>query len=166
MLSKAELWKRIEEIARERELEIFDVEMPANETGFLKIYLERRRPPEAKAAENNEASNAGVNVGDCTWLSKRILNREDVEEILPGEMRLEVSSPGINRKLSRPEHFKGAIGERVKISTFGKQSEEKFYAGVLQKFDGTNLEVMKDSEKSTVSIPLEDVRKARVDFVF
>jgi len=162
MLNKEEMWSRIEELAKERELQIFDIEVPKNEAGFLRIYIERTLP----VSELDDSGNSGVNVGDCTWLSKRILDREDVEEILPGETRLEVSSPGVNRKLTRPEHFMGAIGERVKISTFGKQSDEKFYAGILHGFDGKNLEVIKENEKSAVSISLEDVKKARVDYVF
>lgn len=132
----------------------------------MRIFISR--PPGDKS---------GINVDDCASVSKKLTLDESFAGELPEEWVIEVSSPGINRKLSRPEHFVGAVGERVKltVSSFDRQSGpgeikgakgRNTLRGLLVSFDGSRLELEDESLKEKVSVLLPNVHEARVDFQF
>jgi len=62
----------------------------------------------------------GINLDDCANISNDLSPFLDVHPPVGGAYRLEVSSPGLERKLSKPEHFANAIGERVKLKVPGQ----------------------------------------------
>lgn len=62
----------------------------------------------------------GVNLDKCAEVSRLISPLLDVEEPLRGKYNLEVSSPGIERKLKNPQHYIASVGEKVKIKDFDK----------------------------------------------
>lgn len=62
-------------------------------------------------------SDDGVDVHDCEVVSHQVSGILDVEDPLPGEYTLEVSSPGINRPLFTEEQFRMYVGENVRIHT-------------------------------------------------
>jgi len=61
----------------------------------------------------------GVSIDLCTDISRDISPLLDVEPPMSGEYRFEVSSPGIERKLTKPQHFINSIGEKVKAKILG-----------------------------------------------
>jgi len=61
----------------------------------------------------------GVGLDLCVDITKDISPLLDIEPPVSGEYRLEVSSPGIERKLTKKEHFKNSIGEKVKVKVLG-----------------------------------------------
>ena len=63
----------------------------------------------------------GVNLDKCAEISRMLSPILDVEEPMNGEYILEVSSPGIERKLRKKEHFLSSIGEKVKIKNFATE---------------------------------------------
>lgn len=63
--------------------------------------------------------NGGVTLDMCADISSELSPFMDVHPPVSGQYRLEVSSPGIERKLTQPSHFKNAIGEKVKIKILG-----------------------------------------------
>ena len=73
-----------------------------------------------------------VSVDNCAEVSRAILRMPDVEELLPGNTLLEVSSPGINRRLSLRDHFEGAISERVKVTYETEERGSRTVRGVLE----------------------------------
>jgi ribosome maturation factor RimP len=62
----------------------------------------------------------GVDLDLCVEVTHALSPFLDVHPPVSGHYRLEVSSPGIERRLRKPEHFKGAVGETIKISVIGK----------------------------------------------
>lgn len=166
MKDKQAIWNRISELVLEQGLELFDLELPSSARGVLRVYISRR------AGEQS-----GVNIDDCAAVSKRITNLEDVDSLIPDGWVIEVSSPGINRRLSRPEHFAGAVGERVKltVSSYERESgtesgarpaKKSTLRGKLVSFDGDRLELQEESLKENVTVLLPNVQDARVDFQF
>lgn len=98
----------------------------------------------------------GVNLNDCAKLSEILSPIFDVEPPVSGEYFLEVSSPGLERKLSTIEHFEKSIGEKVKIST---NKKEKFQAKLLNvENEFIHLETL-NGEK--ISLNFNDIKKAR-----
>jgi ribosome maturation factor RimP len=118
-----------------------------------------------------DGSAQGIDLQACTRVAKRINDLPNVEELMPGDSTLEVSSPGINRRLSRAEHFKGAVGERVRV-TFKRMEDgapkKDTVRGQLLSFDGERLEIERDEKKGggRETVELSSIQEARVDFPF
>jgi ribosome maturation factor RimP len=167
VLRSKELWDIVEKTVIDHGLELFDIEIPAAEAGVVRVYISR--PGSDKGSHGERA---GVKVEDCARISRTLLDDERFDEVFPEACILEVSSPGINRKLTKPQHFHGAVGERVKLTVTMPAQEgapkkgKATVRGVLQAFDGNELKVEDESLKETVSIPWPNVHEARVDFLF
>ena len=77
---------------------------------------------------------------DCEVFTRDFGTLLDVEDLIPGaEYTLEVSSPGLERKLSRPEDFRRFTGSLVKIQTFTAVDANRHFQGRLTAFDGASL---------------------------
>lgn len=98
----------------------------------------------------------GVDVEVCARISRLLSPLFDVKPPVGGEYTLEVSSPGIERKLKTPEHFAGAVGENVKITL----KDKKRIKGKLVKADENGILI----EGSETNVPYEAVAKAHVVF--
>lgn len=77
---------------------------------------------------------------------------------------IEVSSPGLERRLRKPEHFAAAVGKKIFLKTFAPVEGQRNFTGFLISGDGDAL--LLELEERQVSIPMEDVASARlvVDF--
>ncbi len=171
------VWKTISEVAHEEGVELFDVDFPsdARRGGVVRVYITKGGQQRAVAEQteaSDEASAEGVNRNgvmfeDCVRVCKKLLDIDEKEPFIPDTCTLEVSSPGINRRLRRPEHFSGAVGERVRIKY--RNSDTSTYQvilGILCSHRGDTVEVQSESKKETISIHLTEVKEARVDFKF
>ena len=194
-LSLDEYWKAITPLALNVGVMLYDIEVPKVNNSFLKVYilpnLDSTHSEDSK--ENNIESKQPVSVQheDCVKLSRYILDSPRVEELLPANTQLEVSSPGINRYLTRPEHFKISIGERVSVTgKFEDKPENKLVnssdepqtpethirnktvKGKLNAFEydieskkGT-ISMIDEESKNLINIEYSKVTKARIDFDF
>ena len=77
----------------------------------------------------------GVNLDLCATISHELSPFLDVHPPMSQNYRLEISSPGIERKLSKPVHFKNAIGEKVKL----KLTTSEKVKGVLKSADNNGI---------------------------
>jgi ribosome maturation factor RimP len=162
-------------------LEIVDVEWKVGRERFLRVYIDRVPEPAsdplsgALAAEGPGDAQEGVQTvvarspyakishSDCERVSQQLSVILDVEELIPGAAgyTLEVSSPGMDRALSKPEHFLRFAGRLAKISTSEPVAEAKFFEGRLAGFSEGHVRVtLKGKEARTVEIPLHMIRKA------
>ncbi|MBI2681923.1 MAG: ribosome maturation factor RimP [Acidobacteriales bacterium] len=101
-------------------LEIMDVEFlgGAGKQGrVLRITLDRVPQPDA-SVPSGEGAVLGVTLDDCANVSREVSTILDVEDVVPvGEYVLEVSSPGLDRPLTRPRDFERFVGSRMKLMT-------------------------------------------------
>jgi ribosome maturation factor RimP len=135
-----------ERVAAGLGLEVVDVEYRggAGKQGrMLRITIDRPDAP-AVGGENG----IGVTHEDCANLSREVSTILDVEDIVPGiEYVLEVSSPGLDRRLSRPKDFERFIGSRLKLMTrepvgvTEKSKGNRHFEGRLEEFRGGRLVV-------------------------
>lgn len=88
----------------------------------------------------------------------------DVQDLIPGPSYiLEVSSPGLDRALRKPEEFERFRGRLVKISTSEPVGEAKFFEGRLAGVAHGKVRIqLKGQEGRTVELPLEGIRKAHL----
>lgn len=106
----------------------------------------------------------GVTHGDCELISERLGALLDSENVMPEESyTLEVSSPGVERKLSKPRDFERVVGQKVKVALREPVAGQIRMEGKLAHFsDGVlDLEIAPDE---LVHIPLDQVQKANLKF--
>jgi ribosome maturation factor RimP len=111
----------------------------------------------------------GVHVDDCQAVSRTIEPILDVEDFIEPAYDLEVSSPGLDRPLRKPEHFDRYAGQRVKVKSYGPVAEtapgspgRKHWTGVLKGFREGAVEVDVDGELHR--IPHDQIAKAHLEY--
>lgn len=133
----------LEALCKEAGLDFYDDELVSeNAKKIYRVYVMKK---------------GGVNLDDCARLSEILSPLFDVEPPVNGEYFLEVSSPGLERKLTKLDHFKKSINELVKITT---NEKEKLKAKIISVEDeNITLENLEIQEKITLNF--NDIKKAR-----
>ena len=164
-MSQTKLWETVAEIVKAEGLELFDIEVPSGNAGTLKVFISRASNRDDLEPASDAKAN-GVQLHHCTAVAKKILDLENIEQLLPGEHLIEVSSPGINRKLSRPEHFRGAVGERIRLKLRDNDGKNRVVFGKLVACTGDTLSFEEEGTQAQHQVALSEVQQARVDFAF
>jgi ribosome maturation factor RimP len=94
----------------------------------------------------------GVDLTDCEIVSKQLSAVLDVEDPLPGHYTLEVSSPGLDRKLTKPAHFQRFLGETVRVKLRFPLAGRRNFRGILRAADEEKIEVEVDGESFSLEI--------------
>lgn len=102
----------------------------------------------------------GVSVDDCERVSRRVSDVLDVEEILRGAYTLEVSSPGMDRTLFKPEQYERCSGQQVEVRLNYPIDGTKRIKGVLVGLENGEAVVRVDEDEYL--LPLENVQRARI----
>jgi len=101
----------------------------------------------------------GIGLDDCEKVSRAVSAILDVEDPVPGNYDLEVSSPGLDRKLTKVEHFQRFMGENVKVSLrFPKEGRRRF-RGTLVSADDENIVVEVDGESHSLALSMIDTAR-------
>jgi ribosome maturation factor RimP len=162
-----------ERVARSEGLEVVDVEWKIGKQRFLRVYIDRVPKPvapmsdaagEIDAAEVVNDPFPKISHSDCERVSQQLSVILDVEELIPGPgYVLEISSPGMDRALRKPEEFLRFKGRLAKITTAEPVEDAKFFEGRLAGFaDGKVRMELKGKEARIVELPLELIRKANL----
>jgi ribosome maturation factor RimP len=118
---------------------------------LLRIYIDRE--------------NTGVTLNDCEAVSRDLATVLDVEDIIPHAYNLEVSSPGLDRTLSKPEHFARFSGSAVKIKTYQQINGQKVFQGILLGLEGPLVKV-EMATGTIIEIPLSAIAKTSLEVRF
>ncbi len=92
----------------------------------------------------------GISLDDCEAISRRMSDALDEKDPIKENYVLEVSSPGIERKLKTPEHFARYIGEMVEIGLFKAVNDSKTILAELKGFEDGNITVGIDGEEMSI----------------
>ena len=138
-----------EAVARRRNLTLWDVELggrPGRQ--LLRVFVEG---PD------------GVDLDTVAEVAEEISRGLDLKDPLPARYTLEVSSPGLERTLKRPEHFAASIGRSVVVKT------TEVLVGNSHRIEGTIAEADDDTVQVTVGtevvvVPLDKIKQARTVF--
>ncbi len=127
----------IKNIVEDNGCELYDIEQTIEgDNKFYRVYITKP---------------GGVSLNDCVAINNLLSPIFDIEDPVEGKYFLEVSSPGIERKLTKKEHFEKSIGENVKVTT----TEGKKIKGQLKSFDGEVAEIGKEK------VNFNDIKKAK-----
>jgi ribosome maturation factor RimP len=143
-----------ERVAHSEGLEIFDVEWKIGKQRLLRVYIDRVPDP--------EHPDAAVSHSDCQRVSEQLSVILDVEELIPGTggYILEVSSPGLDRKLIKPADYERFTGRLAKIWLTEPVENQKYWEGRLA---GENNGIVKLAVRDReVTVPYNQIRKANL----
>jgi ribosome maturation factor RimP len=119
--------------------ELADIEVKLNERdGIVRIFIDR--------------SPDGVDLKDCEAVSRQVSALLDVEDPIPGNYTLEVSSPGLDRRLSKVEHFERFLDEVVKVKLRFPLDGRRNFRGTLKTASSDNIEVEVDGKMYELSL--------------
>jgi ribosome maturation factor RimP len=187
-LQMDEIRRLAERVVASHHLEVVDVEFGGGgKSRALRVFVEKDAAERARLKEKAEAGEvedlpkgvpvellSGVTHEDCAAFATDFGTLLDVEDVVPGaEYTLEVSSPGLERKLSRAEEFERFQGSLVKVKTFTPVNNNRVWTGRLTGFaDGVltlDLAAVKQKGKAkkaaaaeTMEIALKNVEKANL----
>lgn len=126
--------------------ELADLEVRlGGKNGFMRVFID---------------SPDGIGLDDCEKVSLAVSAILDVEDPLPGHYDLEVSSPGLDRKLTKVEHFQRFQGEIVKVKMRFPVEGRRRFRGTLVSSDDENIVVDVDGIEHT--LPVASIDTARL----
>jgi ribosome maturation factor RimP len=177
-------------VAASHHLDVVDLEFQGGaKFRTLRVFIEKNAEERAKLASKAAAEGeedpalpkgvpvemlSGVTHEDCATFAQDFGTVLDIEDLMPGaEYTLEVSSPGLERKLFRPEDYTRFTGSLVKVQTFTPVNNNRHWQGRLAGFAGNvltlDLSAVKQKGKAkkaattpVVEIPLANVEKAQL----
>jgi len=175
-------------VAASHHLDVVDLEFTGGaKHRLLRVFLEKDAAARAKLAEQAASDEAeglpkgvpvetlsGTTHEDCASFARDFGTVLDIEDLIPGaEYTLEVSSPGLERKLLKPADYDRFKGSLVKVQTFTPVDNNRHFTGRLTAFEGNNLTLdlsaVKQKAKAkktltaqTVEIALSNIEKANI----
>ena len=144
-----------ERVARSLGLEVFDVEWKIGKQRLLRVYIDRPPDPANPGAP-------GISHKDCEQVSEQLSVILDVEELIPGNASyvLEVSSPGLDRKLIKPADYERFAGRLAKIWVSEAIEDKTYFEGRLAGYaDGIVKLAVRDHD---IAGPYAGIRKANL----
>ncbi|MCM1543839.1 MAG: ribosome maturation factor RimP [Ruminococcus sp.] len=122
----------VEPIAQQLGLSIWDVRfLKEGSQWYLRIFIDKE---------------GGVSIDDCVDMTHAINGPLDEADPIEQAYLLEVSSPGIERELTRPEHFEKSIGKKIMVKTIRPIDGKREFNGVLESYDDGNITFRSDDE--------------------
>ncbi len=138
----------VEPILQESALELVDIEFqPSGKRWLLRIYIDRE---------------GGVTIADCERVSKEMNRVLDVEDIIDHPYALEVSSPGLTRRLRKKADFERGKGKRCRIITGSAIDGKNEFRGEIIRVAEDEVEIR--DQKDIHRIPLTVITKANLEF--
>ena len=148
-----------ERVAASSGLEIVEIEfLGGGKARMLRVFLD-------KPAAGTDPL-AGVTHQDCANFSREFGTILDVEDVMPGSYTLEVSSPGLDRKLIKASDFSRFTGSRLKLKTRQPVNNSQYFEGRLESFqDGRlTLDLSVASHKSRKKMGAAAGQKIEIEF--
>ena len=143
------LWELAAPLAENEGMEIVDIELRHERSRggrVLRLYLDKA---------------GGPTVDDLSRVSRQLSELLDGQDVVSGAYTLEVSSPGINGPLKRPEHFARYIGKRVRIRTRDLIGGRRSFLGILQDVAGESITVAQ--EGTCYDIPFAAIERSNYE---
>ena len=136
-------------LAEQLGLEIWDIRyLKEGADWYLRVFIDK---------------DGGVGIDDCVDMSHALDAPLDEGDFIPHSYTLEVSSPGVERELTRPEHFEKCKGEAVKIKLIRPDGEGKReFAGILEDYENGEI-TLTDEEGKKLCINKKETAFIRLD---
>jgi ribosome maturation factor RimP len=146
------VWGLAEPVVTTAGLELVDVQYrPEGGRAVLRLLIDR--------------PTGGVTIDELARISRELGHVLDAHDAVPGRYQLECSSPGVNRPLVRPEHFRRAVGQRVYVRLRTPLDGRRQFHGLLAAA-ADDVITIDDADVGRRELPLRDVERANVEYDF
>jgi len=140
----------IEPILEEMGFELIDIEyLSEHGRWILRLFLDKE---------------GGITLDDCAKASREIGDLIDIKDVISHEYVLEVSSPGLNRRLKRDKDFLQAIGQKIRVKMAVPVEGRRNFTGSLRDFKEGMLNL--ETAATLVLLPLKDIERANIVYEF
>jgi len=185
VIAKEEIVAKIVEIAERvaepEGIEIVEVNLLGAGRGrLLRIFIDRNpsgidrntsgidQPQESSSEPSGERPH-GVTHADCEFISQQVGTILDIEDVIPGDSyTLEVSSPGLERKLSKARDFERFVGQKAKVVLREPVENQRSWVGKLAGFSqgviALEIAALEPAAGRVIHFPLDQVQKANLKF--
>jgi ribosome maturation factor RimP len=143
------VWELAIPLAQAEGMELVDIEFrhEGSRGGrVLRLYVDKQ---------------GGPNVDDLTRVSRQLSEVLDAQDTIDGAYTLEVSSPGINRPLKKPEHFSRFVGKRIRIRTRDLIEGRRSFLGILDEVAGNSVRLTQEGKQYW--IPFSMIEKSNYE---
>ena len=123
----------------------------SDDSALLRLYIDRED---------------GITLDDCTHVSRMLGALLDVEDPISGRYNLEISSPGLNRRLSRPKDFQSRTGETIKIKLAKPLNGRRRFKGILRDCQENPMTVTIEVDGDTFIVPLDETSRCNLVYNF
>ncbi|HUF74132.1 MAG TPA: ribosome maturation factor RimP [Gammaproteobacteria bacterium] len=144
-MGKEDLIELLEPTVNALGYELVDLDLNAGRGGLVRLFIDKA---------------PAVTLADCEHVSGQIGDLLDVEDPLPGGYVLEVSSPGLDRRLRKPEHFAAVIGSEIRVELKRGIDGRRRFRGRLISADAAAIEIEDDGTRW--QLPLAELSIARL----
>lgn len=133
--------------------------------GMELVHIDYRKQGRAFLLRVDIDKEGGVNIDDCQLVSQQISTWLDVEDPIPAEYELQVSSPGLDRKFYKTADYEKFTGRLVRVKTSKAIRGLHVIVGRLSSFDGATVVVTDPQMKKDAdyAIPLADIKETRLE---
>jgi ribosome maturation factor RimP len=136
------------------------LEAPVEAVGFERVGVEFIRAGKHSTLRIYIDSENGVEVEDCADVSRQVSAVLDVEDPITNEYNLEVSSPGMDRPLFKPEHYSQVVNQTITVKLQMPQDDRRNFKGFLESCDDRGFVMVVDKEK--FELAYDNVLKANL----
>ena len=143
-MTGAELAALLEPTVERLGYELSDLELRLGGKGLVRLFID---------------APGGIGLGDCERVSRAVSALLDVEDPVPGNYDLEVSSPGLDRKLTKVEHFQRFRGEVVRVKLRFPVAGRRRFRGKLVSADEERIAVEVDGELHSLALATIDTAR-------
>lgn len=123
------------------------------------VELEVKGMPGSQIVKVFVDTDAGITLEKCELISRALADQLDIEDIMPGKYRLEVSSPGLSRPLRRLRDFKRNLNREIRL-IYGDESQTVTVRGKLLDVTEQNVALVRKSEK--IIIPFSKIKHGEI----
>lgn len=133
--------------------------------GLELVHIDYRKQGRVFLLRIDIDKEGGVNLEDCQLVSTQVSTYLDVEDPIPGEFELQVSSPGLDRKFYRNSDYEKFIGRLVRVKTARAIRGLHVIVGRLKTFDGETIVVTDPAAKRDpdYEVALADIKETRLE---
>lgn len=135
---------------------------PIEQAGYELLYVEYQKDGSQWFLRLFIDRPNGIHLEDCVCVNALVEPILDVEDPIPQEYTLEVSSPGIFRPLIKPEHFIRFIGSTIKISLFDVMAGRKKLQGCLLSANSDEIRIVLE-DQTELTLPYSLIAKANLE---
>lgn len=148
-MNKRELEEKVKNLVESYDFELVELNIKEKKPALFEIIIYKKE---------------GINLDDCTLISRAVDNEIDLDEYFANDYRIEVASPGLDRKLKTLDDYRRNIDNNVEVRLYKKIKNKKEFIGKLTNYN--EKEIFLQVEEDIIEIPIENISLMRqyIDF--